>query len=345
MTRLLYPFSLAYAALLAADRMRTRPRRLQKPVISVGNITWGGTGKTPVVIRLSKDLLARGLKPAVLSRGYRRKGGAGAPLLVSDGVTLLAGAREAGDEPCLIAGSVPGALVLSGPDRHASAQAALAKGRPDVFVLDDGFQHWKLERELDIVCVNAADSFGNGLLIPAGILREPLSALKRAGIIILVNADSLDASGLERLEKEISRHSAAPVLRARYRPSALASLRTGSRVPPETLKGKQVLALSAIAGNSGFLRFLGKCGFSVENALDFRDHHWYNIKEVVSFISRSAQNHPVVTTAKDAVKLKELLPLLGREEADRFFVLEVELDFTTGEKTWQEQVQKVLQSS
>ncbi|MCL2389925.1 MAG: tetraacyldisaccharide 4'-kinase, partial [Endomicrobia bacterium] len=166
MTKLLYPLSVIYKLLSEADKCLKSPKTLPAPVISVGNLTWGGTGKTPVVIELLRFLVKNNLKPAVLTRGYNRR--SKAPVLLNNGGVNVS-AAESGDEPLLISKSVPEADVIIGADRYNNALRFAKETKAGVYVLDDGFQHWKICRDLDIVCVNAADPFGNGMLIPAGI--------------------------------------------------------------------------------------------------------------------------------------------------------------------------------
>ena len=182
MRELLYPFSFLYRAGLGIDRKITTAKELPRPVISIGNITWGGTGKTPLVIKTARYLLSLGVVPCVLTRGYGRK--KKDTVIVSDGKNILSSAELSGDEPVSIAESARGAIVVAGADRFWAAKEALASLKPGAFILDDGFQHWALKRDIDIVCVNALNPFGNGFLIPAGILREPISSLQRAELVI-----------------------------------------------------------------------------------------------------------------------------------------------------------------
>jgi tetraacyldisaccharide 4'-kinase len=156
-------------------------------VISVGNITLGGTGKTPAVIQIAKVLQGLGKRVAVISRGYGRKN-EDEVLVVSDGRNVKTDPRLFGDEPVLIASSLPGAAVIVGADRYRAGQAALDQFRPDVLILDDGYQHVRLKRDLNIVLIDAADPFGSGRLFPAGILREPLQELARADVVLITNA-------------------------------------------------------------------------------------------------------------------------------------------------------------
>ena len=168
-----------------------RVKRLPLPVISVGNITMGGTGKTPTVILIARELMARGKRVAVLTRGY---GGSleGETRIVSDGEKLFLSPAEAGDEPCLLASSLPGLMVVMGSDRYRAGCLALKELSPDCFILDDGFQHQRLGRDLDILLLDGTAPFNNGWTLPAGFLREPISAVSRADLVILTRCTEAD---------------------------------------------------------------------------------------------------------------------------------------------------------
>ena len=339
--KILYPFSLIYGALSAIDRKTTAEHTLPKPVISIGNITWGGTGKTPVVIKLTSEIFACGLKPCILSRGYFRKDKKHSFIAVSDGKRILVPPEMSGDEPNLIAQSVPGAVVMAGRNRLKSAEYALGKFSPDVFILDDGFQHWKISRGLDIVCVNALNPFGNGLLIPAGILREPVSALKRAGLVIITSSDLVSEHALKAVETRIKRNFEGKLLRARYAPKSIKRIFDGQTFALDELKSGPFTAFSAIGENSGFKKLLEKSGINVASQLDFRDHHWYNLEEIRSI----GKGRSVITTTKDAVRLKSLLEHLPVKEAENFYALEIELVFINGDGIWEKGMEKKLRPS
>lgn len=263
-------------------------------VISVGNLNVGGTGKTPAVIYLARRLARSGRKVAVLSRGYGRSGQATWHL---DGQGSLPPASEAGDEPLLIALSCPGVPVLVGSDRAALAQRARDELGAEVLLLDDGMQHRRLARELDIVVVDARAGFGNGYLLPRGPLREPLAALRRAGLIWL----RVDAGRAMELGD-------TPVVEVRYRVRELLDP-AGSLKAPDALRGASVLALAGLARPSGFLRTLEELGAHVAEARLFPDHHPFRPGELDAVRSRSsAAGWPIVTTEKDWVRLPPGFP-------------------------------------
>ncbi|MFZ3207577.1 MAG: tetraacyldisaccharide 4'-kinase, partial [Geobacteraceae bacterium] len=186
---ILWPLSLVYANIMRLRALvyrhgALRVNRLPRPVIAVGNLTVGGTGKTPMVALLCRDLLERGKRVTVLSRGYGGKAGK-EPRIVSDGRTLFLSPAEAGDEPYMLAVTMPGLAVVIGSDRYRAGLFALEHLAPDIFIMDDGFQHLRLWRDLNILLVDSRSPFGNGLTLPAGLLREPVGAMKRADLVVL----------------------------------------------------------------------------------------------------------------------------------------------------------------
>ncbi len=343
---LLLPFSLVYSAVSGIHRRSSRRLRLPRPVISVGNITWGGTGKTPVTIALANAAIKSGLKTVILSRGYRGKNGSRHPLAVSDGTSLLAPVREAGDEPALMAESVPGCAVVVCGDRYAAGMAAMERFDPDLFILDDGFQHWKLERDLNVVCVNAIDPFGNGHLIPAGKLREPLKALSRADMIIITNADAGTGDELVLLEDEIRKFApGTPVVRSVCAVKGFRLPAFAKAFPPDYLNGKEAAAFSGLGDDRGFRRTMLASGIEPAGYVAFRDHYWYNKKDIVSVMKRFPYPCPVITTAKDAVRLKDLIANIDKKDAARLFVLDTEIQIMNGGSPWEYAVRKMQRSS
>ena len=339
----LVPLSFLYGAGMRLHRLLVKPKELPRPVISVGNLTWGGTGKTPVVISLARFLEGNNLRACVLSRGYRRKSNGKQPLVVSDGKNIVAWPFDAGDEPALIARSVPRAVVMSGSDRFACGLAATERFNPDVFILDDGFQHWALRRNFDIICVNAVNPFGNGRLIPAGVLREPVSALRRAQAIVITNADMCPAEPLAGLIKKIRRETGAPVAATRYALTSVTRLTDNTPMNVTEAIPHPVTAFSAIADNNRFKTTLQQHGLTVERHVTFRDHHWFTSSEIEALLA-AAGNNPIVTTEKDAVRLAPLLETMTAENARRFYAAKIMLEFMPGEQTWEKILQNALPS-
>ncbi len=268
-------------------------------VVSVGNITVGGSGKTPVVIFLAQRFLRKGLKVAILSRGYKREG-TGIEV-VSDGTNILLTPKHSGDEPYLMAKRLPGVPVIVGADRVASGALAVARFAPDVILLDDGFQHIRLGRDLDIVLFDAARGIGNGYLLPRGPLREPVSGLSRADLFLLKGDGAFTVSSL--LEKgEGAGDVDVKSFKFIYRPTGLVDI-NGARVGLEKIKGKKVLALAGSAGPDGFVKTIEQCGAKVVKELFFPDHQWYGEREVSRIKENDVGVDLVVTTEKDLVRL------------------------------------------
>ncbi len=300
-------FSLLYRSVLllrgAAYRtglLRTRSATVR--VVSVGNITLGGTGKTPTVIAVAELCLAKGKRPAVVSRGYGRPDESSV-LVVSDGAGNLLPPQDAGDEPAMIGNRLQQVPVVVGSDRYEAARTAVERFRPDLLILDDGYQHLRLKRDLNIALVDAADPFGNKRLFPAGILREPLSALKRADLVVLTRSD--EAADLDATRRILSRYTKARVLQARYRPLDLVEVATGAVRPLDILRGAQVAAFAGIARPDSLERILAGLGAEVVALRSFPDHHRFTHGEMQMLMDEAARSAALlVTTEKDGVKLR-----------------------------------------
>ncbi|MBV5339509.1 MAG: tetraacyldisaccharide 4'-kinase [Deltaproteobacteria bacterium] len=302
---LLAPLGMVYSLIqkLRATLYRIgmlKSHRLPCPVISIGNITVGGTGKTPVTAYIARLLLKQGYKVAVLSRGY---GGSleGQCVVVSDGVTVMLGPRECGDEPYLLASTVPGLMVVIGTDRYAAGQLAMQQLVPDIFLLDDGFQHLRLMRDLNILLLDSSRPFGNGWTLPAGLLREPAAAAKRADLVILTRcSEGTTATPLV---------SGKPAFAASHRLVDVLPLLGGDPVPLAALQGPKFLAFAGIAQPEFFFSALRDRGINVVRTLPFPDHADYDHEslEAIRAALRSSGAEYAITTEKDGVKLM-LLP-------------------------------------
>jgi len=316
---LLTPLSLIYSlavrvrAQLYAAGIR-HSRRLGRPVVSVGNLSVGGTGKTPMVALLARDLIAGGRRVAVLTRGYggTTKGGC---RVVSDGTGLLATAAECGDEPCLLARSVSGLIVVVGSDRFQAGRMALERFSPDLFILDDGFQHLRLHRDLNILLLDGRRPFGNGRLLPAGLLREPVSAVRRADLVVLTRCGDTEVT---------IPVTGVPVCRSSHRLKGFAPLDGGPVAPFSALRGRRGVACAGIADPGSFFSALREAGVELSAALAFTDHCRYGEGEMGllkrAFVRTGADF--LITTEKDAVKLSSFGSALGEAYAA---VLEIEL--------------------
>jgi len=343
-TRRLNPFilSLLFLSLLYRQTIKLRnqlyaagvckQKKLPGKVISVGNITVGGTGKTTMVIMLANILKKHGYRPAILSRGYggKRK----TPVnIVSEGTRLLMGHVEAGDEPVLLAKSAGGIPVLTGPERTVTGKCAMEVLGADILILDDGFQHRSLFRDIDIVLLDIARPFGNGCLLPRGPLREPPESLKRADIIVWTGIGDGQKSGSgstspRSLYPIYLECDSVPVFRGYHRPKYLIQGGTGKAYPLEYLKGKKACAFAGIGSPESFRETVESLGGRVVHFIPFPDHHRYNRKDIAGIqrLSTALAAEITVTTEKDGIKLADF-PCFLHE----IFLLSVEMEIISGE--------------
>lgn len=268
-----------------------KAHRLNKPVISVGNMTLGGVGKTPLVQYIVNVLKDKDLRPAVLIRGY----------MGSD--------SSVSDEGVMLQEKFPDVPILIGKNRLKNAHDYLLNHFVDAFVLDDGFQHLKMARDLEIVVINATNPFGNGSLIPRGILREPLSSLLRADIIVLSKADLVQGD-LSSLKKQIrDLNPKAVITKARHAPTTLFNLSKQREVPVDILNDKHICVLCSIGDPDSFEKTLSNLGARIKIRFYFMDHYSYRQQDIQTLIERCRQEciSTVLTTEKDSVKLKHYL--------------------------------------
>ena len=327
---LLIPFSWLYAiGIWVRNRLYAlgvfRVQRLPCPVISVGNIAVGGTGKTPAVIAIAEHLQKAGLRVAILLRGYKRKAREGITV-VSDGRWVYASATESGDEAYMMAQHLSGVPIIVGRERYLAGQIALERFNVDVLLLDDAFQHRQLGRDVDILTVPVTHPFGNpARLLPAGTLREPPSALRCADIILLTHVDTPEIS--LHAKKAVKRLAPdALVLESVHQPTRLYPLipgDSGEHRDIEVLKGKRLLAVCGIGNPDTFFGTLTRCSPASIELMAFPDHHVYVEADGqrINAAFRAAEADLVVTTQKDAQKLG---PVMGPRGLP-MFVLEVAL--------------------
>lgn len=298
---LLFLVSLPYASAMAIRAFLYRigimpAKSLSRPVVSVGNLVVGGTGKTPVTAWVADYLMKRGKRVAVLTRGY---GGRleGEVAVVADGIRRLLEPEDAGDEPCLLADLRPGLVVVMGSDRHRAGSLAMERFKPDIFILDDGFQHLRLKRDLNILLIDGKKPRGNGFIFPAGLLREPFTAVGRANLAIFTRSDGSVPPGInlpQKLDLCHARHHLAGYVSA-----------DGSMRPFAELKGRRGLAFAGIADPGGFFDSLEAEGVELAATLAFPDHSSYGEEECAALarLKLSCRADFLITTAKDAVKL------------------------------------------
>ena len=329
-------------------------RRLPCRVVSVGNITAGGTGKTPMTIWLARNLQQAGFRVAVVSRGYggdaQKTGG-----IVSDGGHIRMGPTAAGDEPFMMARSLPDVPVLVGGDRYRSGMTALRRFQPDFILMDDGFQHLKLKRDLDLVLLDSRHPLGNGRVLPRGPLREPVQALSRADAFVLTRCDGIVPT---RENAYSFLPPGKPVFRSVHRPyihSIIEAGKTGEagkfvfpessngNIEPETvLEGRRVFAFSGIADNPAFLKTIAGSGGVPVGHFSFADHYAYSAEDL-DRIARSAQEsgaERLVTTEKDFVRI----PVKRRWPLD-LAVIGVAISFGEAEKAFLEFIHEYVKKT
>jgi tetraacyldisaccharide 4'-kinase len=328
-----------------------RDSTLGVQVIAVGNLTVGGTGKTPVVEKFARELQDQGRTVAILSRGYRSKpppltkrlinkmlfrDDTTPPRVVSDGKSLLLDSETAGDEPYMLASNLKDVIVLVDKDRVKSGRYAIEKFGCDTLLLDDGFQYWKLAgRRRDIVLIDCQQPFGNDQLLPRGVLREPPSHLARASTIFITKSDGDTA----RLRERIARHNpSAGIIECIHHPLYFEDVFTGERHDLDFLKARKVASLSGIAQPESFERSLVGLGAELVYSKRFADHHRFTQQEVLNAVNRSKKRQAtaIITTQKDAVRF----PKIDRRDLPIYF-MRVEIKILKGAKDFQDCVRQI----
>lgn len=308
----LWPLSLIYriglAIYLWVYNIGLRKRyKLGVPVISVGNLTAGGTGKTPAVQTICRMLREQGHRVVVLSRGHG--GSARGATIASDGESILSTSAEVGDEPILLARTLPGIPIVVGRDRRKSGRLACERFAPDVIVLDDGLQYWQLHRDLDVILLNAWKPFGSGFVLPMGDLREPKSGLRRAGLVLLTGAASLSKVQCDAVRAAISKLAPGiPVFAANHQPACIRSIETGVENAPNWAAGRKAFAFCGIGQPDSFLRMLGDLGASIVGNLVFADHYRLSDRDITAIIdgAKACRAEAIITTEKDLARLDDV---------------------------------------
>ncbi len=351
---ILYVLSLLYDRLvqlrLYLYRKRVfRERALGCLVISIGNLTVGGTGKTPIVEKFARALQAGGRRVAILSRGYKsipRKRGLRSwlrrdsepPRIVSDGKSLLLDSSTAGDEPYMLAHNLKDVIVLVDKDRVKSGRFAIDKWQVDTLLLDDGFQYLHLKHRLDMVLVDRQAPFGNEFLLPRGTLRERPRNLRRASYIFITKNSGEPNFELMRRIRRYNR--TAEVIECAHKPLYLENVFTGEQLSLDSLRNTFVGSLCAIAAPESFEGALKKLGAHVDLAARYIDHHYYSEAELISFIKRCIRRDlaMIVTTEKDSVRM----PRLSEAELKvPIYFLRVEIEVLSGHESWEHCVARI----
>ncbi len=293
-----------------------KSRRLCRPVVSVGNLTVGGTGKTPLVANIAKMLLRNGLKPSILTRGYGRRNNAGL-IVIKPGEGDKVRAQEVGDEPALLSRMLPEIPIVLSADRFRAGQLAEAQFHVDAHILDDGFQHLALARNLDLVVLDATQPISNWRLLPAGRQREPLSALRRAQMVVITRTDSADPKDLEELVTKVSPHTR--VFRSQTVLRGWTDAWSGEPVALAKIQVQKLAAFCGIGNPKAFFADLRRWGLDLVAEDAFPDHHVYTEGEIQQLTANARKNGAtaLLTTQKDAVKFsrdwKPQLPILSCE--------------------------------
>ena len=326
-----------------------RPHELGCQVISIGNLTVGGTGKTPIVEVFARTLQQSGRKVAILSRGYKKDelpfserfakfvtGKSDPPRVASDGKNLLLDSALSGDEPYMLASNLRDVAVIVDPDRVKGGKYAIQELGCDTLILDDGFQYLRLQHRLDIVLVDRTNPFGNRRVLPRGILREPVRNIRRAGFIFITKSNG---DGAEELKNELRRYNGeAEIVECRHSAKRVQDVYTGERHPLEFLKGLEVAAVSGIASPKGFEEELVRLGAKVLYHKRYADHHRYTQQEILDVINVGKRRgaRVIITTEKDAVRF----PMIERRDLPVYF-LRVEIEMLSGEQAFQDWINRI----
>lgn len=336
--------SLGYRIALATRERAYRARllttgQLACPVVSVGNITVGGSGKTPMVEQVAICLRELGAIPAVVSRGYGRE--TRGVRIVADRDGLRLPPRAAGDEPALLADHLPGSPVVVGENRFEAGQVALRECGATAIVLDDGFQHRTLRKDLEILVVNGPAPWGNRRLFPRGMLREPFAALDRADLFVVTNPRT--SAETDAATDTIRRHNRrAPILVARYRVVGVLALPDGHELPPAAVRGCRFLAFAGLGSPQGFADTLATVGVEVAELIEYPDHYWFverDLDELAQHVGTIGAEG-LVTTEKDWIRLGGVgLPAVS------LYVLRIQLDLEAGREQLLQILERTLASA
>jgi tetraacyldisaccharide 4'-kinase len=293
-----------------------RAHRVDAVVICVGNLTTGGTGKTPLVAWLTRHLQAKGLRVAILTRGYKSN--------VKN--------QTCSDEPAELTAACPGTPIIVNPDRVAGAAEAIGKHGAQVLVMDDGFQHRRLARDIDIVTIDASEPFGYGRLLPAGLLREPLDGLRRAHAVVLTRCDQASPQKMDEIESTIRKVNPNLIFARSAHTPSMVRLADGSQLAPAGLKGKKVFAFCGIGNPDGFIRTIESCGCRIVGKHIFDDHQAYTDAILADLHSeaRSAGAESLLTTQKDWTKIRALIGAGLKPAPTMLGYLTIELAMTSG---------------
>jgi tetraacyldisaccharide 4'-kinase len=292
-------------------------------IISVGNISVGGTGKTPVVKFIAEYLLKKGLKVVVLSRGFGRR--SKGTVIVSNGKKILTDFENAGDEPLLLANQLKKVPVVVEADRFKGAQFIIEQFAPDVILLDDAYQHRRIFRDINIALIDASRGFGSNFLLPSGFLREPVSSLKRADLAWFTRVDL--ANNLEQLQKTTRQNTTCPQATSSHVPASLIRMMGDNKYDLDFLKDKKVMLFSGIANHASFQQVVKNLAAIITYHIEYPDHFSYTTNDIKNIIARfkSTNSALILTTEKDYYRLVNL-----DSEFNHFFYLTIDINIING---------------
>lgn len=317
----LLPFVPIYLLLFYILKLTTRQKKYPFPIICIGNLTTGGSGKTPAVIYLASMLSEEGFSPGIVSRGYKgtkSKDGA----LVSDGRNLLLTPEQAGDEPCLMAMSLKNVPIAIGSSRKHAIDILMKRFDVNIIIMDDGFQNNSINKDISILTIDATNPFGNGLILPAGDLREPTISMKRSDIVIINRFNLTPQKKLQLLKNKILKRSPNhKIFQSKYTPDILYKIHNSKNsLPLSNLKGKRILLITAIGNPNSFMEIVKTQNPKNVKLISYPDHHMWSLSDCKKIIKKSHNYDYVIVTEKDYVKLRKF------NLTDKFYTLRIHLD-------------------
>ena len=336
----LYSFAIQFRLVLYKTGF-LKSKHLPTHVISIGNITTGGTGKTPFVAMLAQWAENKGLKTAILSRGYKGKGSNNL-VVVSDGKTILSSFDEAGDEPVMLARTLSSVPVLISKKRYQIGSLAVKLFGSELLLLDDGYQHLSLHRDVNILLVDAKRQFGNKELLPLGPLRERIAQIKRASIIVITKCTDTHP-GEELVDYFQKNFPAKPIFRSRCFPHQVNFPLDGATHPPDILKGKNVVVFAGIAHPDDFLETVKDCGANIVHFQGFPDHHFFSAHEIEELVSWKKYSNVdfLLTTEKDWIRIDDKID----PDLD-IAILTIKIELLSGANTFFENInQGIIRSN
>ncbi|HBA27657.1 MAG TPA: tetraacyldisaccharide 4'-kinase [Nitrospinae bacterium] len=325
-----------------------KTKTLPAPVVSTGNLTAGGTGKTPAVIMIAELLKGMGKKVAVLSRGYKGKA-EGEINVVSDGNNVFMNPLQSGDEPYMMALRLKNIPVITGSDRYKTGMYAIEKFGAEVILLDDGYQHVQVNRNLNILLLDSNSPFGNGYLLPRGTLREPPSYINRADVVILtkikesrnqgVKGASVDSLNPLTLEPSNPSLLNIPICKSRYVSESFIDMNNNKTIALDEAKGKKIFAFCGIASPDSFKNSLKETGIDIKGFFSFDDHYQFTKDDIDNLINkaRATGSEILITTEKDAVRLKEFKPI-----AFPLWILKIRMEISEGKEILLSKIREAL---